>query len=54
MDKTVAYLVNQIVFGKLTYQTIINSQDLNSKISDLQSKIEIYIDEKGLTIDKTV
>jgi len=45
----VAYLVNQILLGNLTYKEVIN------KRPDLQAKIDAYITEKGLDnqIDKT-
>lgn len=41
----VAYLVNQMVLGKLTYKEVITAR------SDLQAKIDAYIADKGLTID---
>lgn len=44
----VVYLVNQIILGKLTYSEIVIARP------DLKSKIDDYIDNKGLTIDKTV
>lgn len=44
----IAYLVNQIVLGKLTYMKVVKARP------DLQGKIDTYIDEKGLAIDKTV
>lgn len=45
---TVIYLVNQIVLGNLTYLEVI------AKKPTLQPQIDSYIDEKGLTINKTV
>jgi hypothetical protein len=45
---TVIYLVNQIVLGALTYQEVITARP------DLKTKIDAYIAEKNLTIDKTV
>lgn len=44
----IAYLVNQIILGKLTYNEVVTARP------DLKSKIDDYIDDKGLTIDKTV
>lgn len=44
----VAYLVNQIVLGNLTYQEVV------TKRPDLKDKIDAYILEHNLTIDKTV
>lgn len=44
----VAYLVNQIILGKLTYQEVITAKP------DLQAKIDAYLAEKDLVIDKTV
>lgn len=45
----IAYLVNQILLGALTYQEII------TKRPDLQARIDQYIIDKGLEnqIDKT-
>jgi hypothetical protein len=43
-----AYLVNQIVLGKLTYQEVITAR------SDLKTKVDTYIEEKALIIDKNV
>lgn len=43
----IAYLVNQIILGNLTYQEII------TKRPDLKDGIDQYITEKGLSIDKT-
>ena len=42
-----AYLVNQIILGKHTYQEVITARP------DLQNKIDTYIAEKTLAIDKT-
>jgi hypothetical protein len=42
----VAYLVNQIVLGNLTYKEVITRRP------DLQSKIDAYILDKGISIDK--
>jgi hypothetical protein len=42
----VAYLVNQIVLGNLTYQEVV------IKRPDLKVKIDAYIAEKELAIDK--
>jgi hypothetical protein len=42
-----AYLVNQIILGKLTYQEVITARP------DLRAKIDVYITENGLIIDKT-
>lgn len=44
----IAYLVNQIVLGNLTYQEIV------TKRTDLQARIDQYITDKDLCIDKTV
>lgn len=44
----VAYLVNQMLAGKLTYQTVI------IKIPDLQTKIDAYIADRGLVIDMSI
>jgi hypothetical protein len=44
----VAYLVNQIILGKLTYNEVVTARP------DLQAKIDAYIDDKSITIDKTV
>ena len=44
----VAYLVNQIVLGNLTYI------EVTTKRPDLKNKIDAYIAEKNLNIDKTV
>lgn len=45
----IAYLVNQILMGKLTYKEIITAR------TDLKDKIDEYISNKGLdgAIDKT-
>ena len=45
----IAYLVNQILMGKLTYQDIVTARP------DLKDKIDKYISDKGLedVIDKT-
>lgn len=43
----VAYLVNQIAMKKLTYKQVITAR------SDLQDKIDTYILDKNLDIDKT-
>lgn len=44
----VAYLVNQIILDKLTYKEVITARP------DLQAKIDTYIIDHQLTIDKTV
>lgn len=44
----VAYLVNQIILGKLTYLEVVNARP------ELKTKIDVYIDEKGLVIDKSI
>jgi hypothetical protein len=43
----IAYLVNQIVIGRLTYLQVVNARP------DLKDRIDTYIIENGLTIDKT-
>lgn len=43
----VAYLVNQIVIGKLTYQQVITAKQ------ELKEQIDTYIVVKGLVIDTT-
>lgn len=43
-----AYLVNQIVLGKLTYKEVITAR------SDLQAKVDAYISEKDLKIDTSL
>lgn len=43
-----AYLVNQIILGNLTYTEVV------TKRPDLKTRIDAYIEEKGLEIDKTV
>ena len=44
----IAYLANQIIIGNLTYQEII------TKRTDLKDRLDAYILEHNLTIDKTV
>lgn len=44
----VAYLVNQIVLGNLTYI------EVTTKRPDLKARIDTYIADKNLNIDKTV
>ena len=44
----VAYLVNEIVLGDLTYQDVV------TKRPDLKDRIDTYIAQHNLTIDKTV
>jgi hypothetical protein len=44
----VAYLVNQIILGKLTYQEVVTARP------ELKTKIDAYIADKNLTIDTTV
>lgn len=44
----IAYLVNEIILGKLTYQEIV------TKRTDLKDRIDTYITQHNLTIDKTV
>lgn len=44
----IAYLVNQIILGKLTYQGVITARP------DLQAKIDTYIEDRSLAIDKEV
>ena len=43
-----AYLVNQIAISILTYQEVVTARP------DLQAKIDTYIDDNSITIDKTV
>lgn len=43
-----AYLVNQIILGKLTYQQVV------TKRPDLKTAIDQYITDNDLEIDKTV
>ncbi len=43
-----AYLVNQIILGKLTYQEVVAARP------DLQAKIDTYVQDKGIAIDKAV
>ncbi|MDF2844786.1 MAG: hypothetical protein K0R00_3212 [Herbinix sp.] len=43
----VAYLVNQIILGKLTYLQVITSKP------ELKEGIDKYITDNELTIDKT-
>ena len=43
----VAYLVNQIILGNLTYRQIVTAKP------ELKAKSDAYIDEKELPIDKT-
>lgn len=42
----IAYLVNQIVLGNLTYNEVI------TKRPDLKTKIDTYIETHNITIDK--
>jgi hypothetical protein len=44
----VAYLVNQIVLGNLTYLEVVTARP------DLKVKIDTYIEDKNLVINKTV
>ncbi|MDF2636337.1 MAG: hypothetical protein K0R78_3211 [Pelosinus sp.] len=44
----VGFLVNQMKFGKVTYKEVIEARP------DLQIKIDAYINENSLTIDKNV
>lgn len=46
----IAYLVNQILLGKLTYQTVV------TKRPDLKEQIDLYILENDLenSIDKSI
>lgn len=44
----IAYLVNQIVLGNLTYI------EVTTKRPDLKDRIDVYITDKQLNIDKTV
>ncbi len=44
----IAYLVNQIVLKKLTYQEVVTARP------DFKERIDAFIIEKGITIDKTV
>ncbi len=44
----VAYTVNQIVLKKLTYLEVVTARP------DFKERIDAYITEKGITIDKTV
>lgn len=44
----VAYLVNQIVLGKLTYSDVV------AKRPDLIDSIDTYILENNINIDKTL
>lgn len=43
-----AYLVNQIIMGKLTYKEVITARP------DLQGKIDTYVADNNLTIDKSL
>ena len=44
----IAYLVNQIILGNLTYNEII------TKRPDLKVKLDAYIETHNITIDKEV
>jgi hypothetical protein len=44
----IAYLVNQIILGKLTYLEVTTTRP------DLKDKIDTYIADKSLIIDKAV
>jgi hypothetical protein len=44
----VAYLVNQIILGKLTYLEVTTAR------SDLRDKIDTYIEDKSLIINEIV
>jgi hypothetical protein len=44
----VAYLVNQIVLGKLKYLEVVTAKP------QYKAGIDAYIEEKGLVIDKTI
>ena len=44
----IAYLVNQIIMNRLTYEEIV------TKRPDLKLALDLYIESHGIEIDKTV